>query len=285
MLTFYRLLAWLPLACLHGLGRLVGRLAYRLSDRYAQRLRENAKLAGYEGEDFALRSAAAAGEGALEVPRVWFRPDQALQTCRTDDWGVVQAAIDEGKGVLYLTPHLGCFEVTARYLAHRAGPITVLYRPPRKAWMSRLVEAARSGPNLSTAPANLQGVRRLVRALRKGEAIGILPDQVPGNGEGVWAPFFGRDAFTIVLPGRLATQTGAAVVVTAGERLPGAQGWRLHFERLPGPVPETPEGQATWVNAAMEKIIRRCPEQYLWSYNRYKAPPGESAPAQRTPEA
>lgn len=279
LLTFYRLLARLPLGWLHRLGRGLGLLVYRSSADYAARLRANAALAGYEGEDFARRSAAAAGEGALEIPRVWFRPDQALAQCRSDDWDAVQEAKDEGKGILFLTPHLGCFEVAARYCAYRGGPITVLYRPPRKAWVAQLVEGGRRGPNLDTAPANLQGVRQLVRALRRGEAIGILPDQVPGNGEGVWAPFFGKPAFSMVLPGRLAAQTGAAVVLVAGERLPGAQGWKVHFLRLHGAVPETAEGQAAWINAGMEAMIRRCPEQYLWGYNRYKAPRGETPPA------
>ncbi|VCU68033.1 Lipid A biosynthesis lauroyl acyltransferase [Pigmentiphaga humi] len=278
LLTLYRLLARLPLGWLHGMGRMLGRVVYRSSAEYAERLRANAALAGYRDEEFARRAAESAGEGALEIPRVWFKPDQALAQCRSDDWDVVQQAHDEGKGILLLTPHLGCFEVAARYCAHRGGPITVLYRPPRKAWMAQLVEGGRRGPNLDTAPANLQGVRQLVRALRRGEAIGILPDQVPGNGEGVWAPFFGKPAFSMVLPGRLAAQTGAAVVLVAAERLSGAQGWKIHFARLPGPVPETAEDQATWVNAGMEAMIRRCPEQYLWGYNRYKAPKGEPPP-------
>jgi KDO2-lipid IV(A) lauroyltransferase len=272
MLTFYRLLAWLPLSWLHFLGRRLGLLVYRLSPTYAARLRENAALAGFTGEKFARASAASAGEGALEVPKCWFRPDEALAKVQAEGWDDVAAAIAEGKGILFMTPHIGCFEIAARYYAHRGGPITVLYRPPRKQWLSTLVEAGRKGPNLDTAPANLQGVRRLVRALRKGDAIGILPDQVPGNGEGVWAPFFGRDAFSMVLPGRLAMQTGAAVVLAAGERLPGGKGWRVHYLRLPGPVPEGTEAQAAWVNAAMERIIQRAPEQYLWGYNRYKKP-------------
>lgn len=262
-------------------------LVYRLSPIYAARLRENAERAGYPGETFARAAAASAGEGALEVPHVWFRPDQALSAVVPEGWHHVEAALAEGKGILFLTPHIGCFEIAARYYAHRAGPLTVLYRPPRKAWLSVLVEAGRKGPNLDTAPANLQGVRRLVRALRKGDAIGILPDQVPGQGEGVWAPFFGRPASTMVLPGRLASQTGAAIVLAAGERLPGGKGWKVHFVRIQGDLPEGSEAQAAWVNAEMERVIALAPTQYLWGYNRYKTPrsqagsatPGDPGPA------
>ena len=121
-----------------------------------------------------------------------------------------------------------------------------------------------------------------MRALRKGEAIGILPDQVPGNGEGVWAPFFGRPAFTMVLPGRLAGQTGAAVVLAAGERLPRGQGWRSVSCGCRGPCPRAAEAQAAWVNAGMETVIQRVPSQYLWGYNRYKKPQGRT---QRNPAA
>jgi KDO2-lipid IV(A) lauroyltransferase len=112
----------------------------------------------------------------------------------------------------------------------------------------------------------MAGVRAMLRALRAGEAVGILPDQVPGEGEGEWAPFFGEPAWTMTLPRRLAQATGAAVVVAVGERVPG--GWRLHLERLAeAPTPEA-------LNACMERLIRRWPDQYLWGYNRYKRPAG-----------
>lgn len=278
LLILYRLLACLPLAWLHAMGRCLGRFVYRVSPIYAARLRANAALAGYADEAFARRSAAAAGEGALEVPRVWLRTPESVALCRTGDWSVVEDARAEGKGILFLTPHLGCFEITARFVAARGLPLTVMYRPPRKAWLARLVEGGRPMQGMETVPANLQGVRQLLRTLRNGGAIGILPDQVPGKGEGVWAPVYGKPAFTIVLPGRLALQTGAPVVLSAGERLPGGQGWKIHFLRLDGPVPDTPEAQAAWVNAGMEAMTRRCPEQYLWGYNRYKTPPGVAPP-------
>jgi len=100
----------------------------------------------------------------------------------------------------------------------------------------------------------------------------VLPDQVPGEGAGAWAPFFGRPAFTMSLPERLAAQTGAAVVLAVGERLPGGQGWRLHLERMH--EPPTPER----LNHRLEGLIARLPGQYLWAYNRYKQPAGVAAP-------
>jgi len=124
--------------------------------------------------------------------------------------------------------------------------------------------------------------------LRRGDAVGMLPDQAPARGEGVWAPFFGRMAYTVTLPGKLAAQSGAPVLLTAAQRLPRGRGWRVHFVRVPQPLPDTPEAQAALFNAAMETLIRRFPTQYLWSYNRYKtprgAPPAPPMPAATTQE-
>jgi KDO2-lipid IV(A) lauroyltransferase len=113
-------------------------------------------------------------------------------------------------------------------------------------------------------------VRRLLKALRAGEAVGLLPDQVPGVGEGAWAPFFGRPAFTMTLVGRLQKATDCVVLLAFAQRLPRGEGFVLTVEPLEADL-AAPDG-ATLLNAAIESVVRRCPEQYLWSYNRYKAP-------------
>jgi Kdo2-lipid IVA lauroyltransferase/acyltransferase len=197
---------------------------------------------------------------------------------------LIERFIEQGKGLVLLTPHLGSFEVAGQAIAERFGarmPMTVLYRPARKPWLRRLEENARARPGLVTAPASLAGVRQMIRALRRGEAVGILPDQVPPEGLGVWAPFFGQPAYTMTLAARLVQQTGAAVGVVWGERLPRAQGYVVHALPLPVALPDPQPGQdeaaaqvaaATALNAAMEAVIRQRPEQYLWGYNRYKQP-------------
>lgn len=148
--------------------------------------------------------------------------------------------------------------------------MTVMFRPPRKAALAPVLETARNTSAVNAVPATMQGVR----TLRRGESVGMLPDQAPGVGDGVWAPFFGRMAYTMTLPGKLASQTGVAVILTAGERLPGGRGWRIHYARVPEPLPDGPQEQAALINSAMESLIRRFPEQYLWGYNRYKVPRG-----------
>jgi KDO2-lipid IV(A) lauroyltransferase len=110
--------------------------------------------------------------------------------------------------------------------------------------------------------------------------VGLLPDQVPPEGLGVWAPFFGRPAYTMTLAARLQQQTGAQLLVLWGERLPRGAGYRIHVSdgpALPAAGASGEQVAATAVNAAMEALIRLCPEQYLWGYHRYKQPRKEAA--------
>ena len=227
----------------------------------------------------AERRAAVAQAGCMvtELPRLWFGPPVPVQWDGAD---AIEAAHAAGRGLLFLTPHLGCFEITAQAYAARfareRGPITVLYRPARKRWLAPLIEHARSRDGLATAPTTLAGVRQLLRALRAGQAVGLLPDQVPPAGQGTWAPFFGRDAYTMTLAARLASQTGCAVLLAWGERLSAGRGYTVHVQPLQGDLAPQEATATAQINAAMESLIRERPEQYLWGYARWKAPRDES---------
>lgn len=272
LIPLLRVLARLPLPWLHRIGAGLGWLVYTLSPTYAKRLKENLYSSGVCGDAAACESVLAAaireaGKGVTEVLKVWFGSDAEMRarlSCDTDS--VIEAARREGKGIIFLTPHLGCFEVSAQYGAQRF-PITVLYRPPKLGWLEPLMLAGRERWQARLAPANLRGVRMLYKALSRGEAVGILPDQAPGFGEGEWAPFFGRPAYTMTLASRLQSMTGAAVIMAFAERLPEGRGYHLHLER----VTATPFDAAA-LNRAVEAVVRRRPEQYLWGYNRYKTP-------------
>lgn len=278
MLVTLRLLARIPLRQLHAIGAFLGWLVYGLSPAYRSRLKENLFASGIAADAAARRtllnrSIAEAGKGATEIIAVWFGSEatvSGLVTC--DDWTMVEQAQRAGRGIIFLTPHLGCFEISALYGAQRL-PITVLYRPPRLHWLEPLMVAGRQRWRATLAPANLRGVRMLYRALQRRESVGLLPDQAPGLGEGVWAGFFGRPAYTMTLAHRLQGATGAAVIMAFAERLPAGRGFRLHL------MPLKPEDlEATALNAAVEQLVRRCPAQYLWSYNRYKVPAGAEEP-------
>ena len=278
LLILFRLLALLPLRTLHAIGRVLGRLLYALPGSDRDRLRANAAQAGYSDPAFARRAGAEAGAMILELPHVWLRDAECIDRVVSDDLPIVVQALSEQRGVLCLTPHIGCFELSARYAAAKFKPFTVMFRPPRKQFLSPVLEIARNAAGVTAVPANLQGVREFLRALRQKQWVGMLPDQAPSKGDGVWAPFFGRPAYTVTLAGKLASMTDAIILVASCERLPKGQGWRMHCIRVAEPLPDAPEAQAALVNRYMERMIRRFPEQYLWSYNRYKVPRGVTPP-------
>ena len=303
-----RLLYWLSrrrLSTLHVLGAVLGWGAWALSPSYRARLGDNARRAGIALAD-RRRAVAEAGRMSAEMPRLWLRPagQPIADPLRWEGVHWIEAALGRPGGLVILTPHLGSFEVAAQAYAERFGatqPMTVLYRPARQPWLRRLEEQARARPGLSTAPASLAGVRSLLRALQRGHTVGLLPDQVPPQGQGVWAPFFGQPAYTMTLAARLARQTGATVLQAWCERLPRGAGYVVRVEPLAHPLPlETglpapaagagdgagagtagvpaateaawAEAAATAINRSMEALILRHPAQYLWGYHRYKAP-------------
>jgi KDO2-lipid IV(A) lauroyltransferase len=274
-----RLAARLPLSWLHRAGTALGWIVYGLSPSYAARLRENLYASGVCADDAgrrALLKAAIgeAGKSVAELAAVWFGSAEkvARLVVECSRWDIVERARGRGAGVIFLTPHLGCFEISALYGAQRM-PLTVLYRPPKQRWLEPLMVAGRSRWQAVVAPASLRGVRMLYRALARGGSVGLLPDQAPGTGEGVWADFFGRPAYTMTLVTRLQQQSGAAVIMAFAERLPDGGGYRLHLEEL-----ATDGLDEAVLNKAVEAQVRRCPQQYLWSYNRYKVPAGAEAP-------
>jgi KDO2-lipid IV(A) lauroyltransferase len=267
------LAARLPLGLAHALGAALGWAIYGLSPTYRRHLRENLEAAGYR--DSRTRRAAIAGAGRMltELPVVWLRPRREVVALvrRIEGMEHVERARAEGRGIVFLTPHLGCFEIAAQAAAERF-PITVLYRPPKLAWLQPIIEEGRGGDNVRLARADLSGVRELLAALARNEAVGILPDQVPGEGEGEWVEFFGRPAYTMTLAAKLAARPGTACLLAFGERLPGGEGYVLHVRPLPAPEPG--ESPTRHVNRAVEALVRERPEQYLWGYNRYKTPRG-----------
>ena len=276
LLTLFRLLSHLPLSVLHLLGGGLGWLVYFGSATYRQRLRQNLDRAGYRAH--LGKSISAVGKSMAELPFIWCAPaERVLATAEVENWSVVQSAIDSGRGLILLTPHLGCFELIAQVVAQHL-PFTVLYRPPRKAALKPLIEGARQRHNLLLAPANLSGVRMLLKALKKGGVVGLLPDQVPQNGEGVWADFYAHPAYSMSLPGKLQQMSGAMIVLCYAERKAAGAGYLVRFIAFDAPLGETALSQATAINHAMEQLIARCPEQYFWSYNRYKTPAGVAAP-------
>lgn len=282
MISLFKLSALLPLWLMRGIGLALGWLVWAASAKYRRVMRENWDIAVASGklsldrrrENGLYRDAIGhAGLIATELPKIWC-DRRAIEQMSVSGIEQVKAIAKSGKPILFLTPHLGAFELSARKLSTYF-PITVLYRPSRQASFRRLMETLRPMPGLATAPANGAGVRQLLRALRNGETVGMLPDQVPSHGDGVWADFFGKPAYTMTLPIRLAQAANAAVVWVLAVRT--NKGWHLDlsvWQAAEDLARTSLEQGAQLMNQELMKQISRAPEQYLWAYNRYKTPKG-----------
>ena len=267
-----KLFALLPLPLIHGIGFLVGWISYWSDKKLARRIRNNLSKSGIASNNKAhaqlvRKTIGETGKGIVETIAIWAKSQRSVLKWvkRCDGWQHVENALLTKKGLIFLTPHLGCFEITSRYYAARQ-PLTILYTPAKKEWLATMMESGRERSKTQLAPANLTGVRRLLKSLKAGEAVGILPDQVPDTGEGVIANYFGEPVYTMTLATKLAEATGATVLLAYGERLAWGKGYNIHIE----PLLTDPSPQH--INDAIEQLVRRKPEQYLWSYRRFKLP-------------
>jgi Kdo2-lipid IVA lauroyltransferase/acyltransferase len=271
MLNFFlKPLSYLPLRMLHRLGVALGALLFYCMPRAKKIAIANitqSKLAKKPADIkvFVWQNFIELGKAILETPAIWQKSEAELLTMvkHVHGWDVLETALQSGKGIIFITPHLGCFEITSIYYGSKH-PITVLYRPPKIKWLTSLIASGRARTGVALAEANAVGVRKLMQALKRGEAIGILPDQIPAAGEGEWADFFGKPAYTMTLASKLAEKTGATVIMGFGERLENGLGYDIHLQKV--------ESIATpmLLNRAIEQQIEHKPCQYLWSYNRYK---------------
>jgi len=262
---------------LHGVGTVLGWTIYGMSPTYRAHLRENLARAGIEPPEKmrAIRREAIASAGRMitEIPALWFRGHEEVAALVRSAEGieVALAARERGKTLVFLTPHMGSFEVTAQY-ASRHTPLTVLYRAPKVGFLESLMREGRERPNIRLATADLSGVRELFAALKRGEPLGFLPDQVPGKGEGEWAEFFGYPAYTMTLAAKIAARPEVACFLTYAKRLPKGRGYEIVIRPLT--ASQAGEAPTRRLNRALEDLVRECPGQYLWGYNRYKTPRG-----------
>lgn len=282
MALLFRFLSRWPLPLLHALGAALGWLVWSCSPSYRKNFREQMAQAGLPFSK--VRPAIAeAGRMACELPYLWMRPGRGSDLPRLEVQG--QEAVDvlraQGRGLIFFSVHLGSFELAPQVLAEMYGPFTALYRPSRQSGLARLMEAGRLRPGLAMAPATMAGIRQMLKALRSGGSVGMLTDQVPPEGLGLWAPFFGRPAYTMTLAAKLALQSGAALVPFTVERLAGGRGYCMRFlphlaELDAQPAPSLQRAVAV-INQANEALILSLPGQYLWAYARYKQPRREPA--------
>jgi KDO2-lipid IV(A) lauroyltransferase len=272
MQFLFNTLSILPLWLLHILGWVLGWFAFLFSGVYRQHFLQHTQQAGY-GFFQVIGAIGHAGQMAMETPRLW--SGRAVSyTFKNKE--VIEEAHTRGQGILILTPHLGSFEAVAQAYAVTFAPedryITALYRPAKQPWLQHFMLQGRQGDGLRIAPTNLTGVKQLMKTLRSGQAVGLLPDQTPPKGMGVWVPFFGKPAYTMTLAARLVQQTQASVVLCYGQRLSFGRGYHIDCQKLNMTLSDDIVIAVQQISQAMEAMISKVPEKYLWEYNRYRNP-------------
>lgn len=265
-------LSLLPLRLIHKVGEVIGEAFHYLKPKVREILVENLKKSGIYTESQTLETAVKnnvkeMGKAMLESMAIWGSSQKRVMTWikEVHHFEIIEKARKENKGIIFLTPHIGAFEISSIYYASKY-PITVLYRPSRQKYLNRLIIQGRSKGQLALAPTDASGIKKLLLALKKGEGIGILPDQIASKGDGEWANFFNRPAYTMTLVSKLIARTDAAVIMALVERLPNGEGFNIHLERLDNQAIQS----TTQLNEVIEKKVREFPLQYMWNYDRFK---------------
>ena len=259
----------------------MGWLVWAFSPGYRHRFRANARQAGL-AFDVAKPAIAEAGRFVAELPKLWLRPfgESCLSNVQMQGKNHAEQAFAQGKGVIFFGPHCGSFELGPQALAEIYGPITAIYRPARQPTLAAIELATRQRPKLKVLPAALSAIKMMHKALKANQAVALLTDQVPPEGLGIWAPFFGKPAYTMTLAARLALQTGATLLPVSCERLPKGRGYIVKiWPAVSLPTPSDLLNTVTHINQAIEAIVLSQPGQYLWGYGRYKTP-RQDAPRQ-----
>jgi KDO2-lipid IV(A) lauroyltransferase len=273
LIAYLKFISRVPMRWYHRVGVMVGWSVYWCARKDAKRVRDNIRQSNICLHESAFRALlketiSEAGKSVVEWFKVWYAPqaefDRLCAECR--GWALVEQAQRQGRGIIILLPHLGSFPIAARYTGQRV-PLTLLYRPPREAWRHPIILSGGESANITMAATDFKGIETLLRALKRGEGVGLPPDQAPNSDGGVWADFFGRPAYTMTLAKKLQRATGAALITCFAERLPRGKGYRIRYRR----VTEEDFDEAA-LNRAIEDMVRSCPSQFNWSYNRYKIP-------------
>jgi len=288
ILYLLAVLSRLPLPAAHALGGLLGRGFCLFPNRERHNAQVNVdlclpELSPEQRSRIVCASLEESAKTLAEMPAIWRADPQHWVDLIQPGEGMALPAelLEKGKGLIVLAPHLGCWEAGLHYLSTLA-PVTALYRPPRNLELEQFMLEGRGKGGATLVPTTGAGVKALYQALRRNELVAILPDQQPkqtGDKGGVFAPFLGTQALTMLLINRLVRKTGASVVYSYAERLPRGQGYRANFLPAPEGIGDADAVTAgTALNLGVEQCVRRCPTQYQWSYKRFSIrPQGEAS--------
>jgi len=272
--------AYLPLPIIHGIGVCIGWGLLLIPNRSRQSSEINIalcwpELSAREQRALLRNSLRETGKTIIETSALWLRPGKSTLRLikRVDGNELVEQAIAKGSGVILATLHLGAWEAAGLYGAAHYN-VTCLYRPLKIPELETLVQTARGRLGGHLVPATARGVRALFKALDQGQIVAMLPDQEPKAGTGIFAPFFGIPAYSMVFLAKLAIRTETPIIFAWCERLSWGRGYHLHFRAMSGTALSGDLHSAVAaINKTTEDCVRECPEQYQWSYRRFKTRP------------
>lgn len=272
------LLALLPLRALQFIGGVVGIIAMRYSKRAVKRLRNNLLITGMCSEanlDKMVKNTAREwGKTLFEVVCIaWHRSykHNASLVTETINYEGMEAEALSDKPIVFLTPHISNFEIALKYTAHRIHTkvFNVLYKPSKNKWFNQMMLKGRMEGNINPLPTNRLGLFTLAKKLRANGIVGILPDSIASSGDGVWVSFFDKPVFATTLAAKLVMTPGAASFIVATTRL--KRGFRVNYIPFV-PVSADIAGVVQEIYKVIENIVLEAPEQYYWSYDRFRVP-------------
>ncbi len=275
---FLKMLSWFSLRVLHALGAALGWCLLRLPNRERRIARENVARCFPERGQGAQRRLVAdilkeTAKTFFETAGLWHWPaPRVLGLIReVDGREHLDRAVAQGRGVIVVMPHLGSWELASLYCSSQL-PMTTLYKAPDSTALEALMLAGRQRCGARLVATDTKGLRALYQALARQEAVGILPDQTPKPGAGVNAPFFGQSAYTMTLAGRLILKSEAPVVYVYARRLSRGRGFRICFRPAADSFAGADlERASALLNADIESCVREVPEQYQWTYRRFRS--------------
>lgn len=271
---FLSLCSFLPLKINHIFGALIGNLLYFTSSEAKKVSEQNIEICfpeitNQERQSLVKKTLIHTGQNLTESGLIWNKSFSKnvnlVQSIKGEHY------LDSSKNTILLVPHIGCWEITGRVLADKR-KVTFMYKPLRSQKQNAYLFKRRNQGNLTMASADKTGIFKIQRALKNRELVGMLPDQDPGEEGGIMAPFFNKQANTMTLLAKIAKKNDVQVLMFWAERLPKGKGYELNLEPVDlGANGETLEQQVASMNDSIEALIRRLPEQYMWSYKRFKS--------------
>lgn len=277
---FLRLFALLPWRAAQAVGAAIGWLMWKLPNRSREVVRINLakcfpQMDGAERERLVGASLRDIGRTLTESSCAWIWPaEKSLRMIRqvegVEAWERAKAS---GKGVVFISSHLGNWELLLQYVSSISQPI-ILYRPPKLQAVDQLLVRQRTQLGNQLAPSTKEGILSLIKTVRKGGVAGIAADPEPSLSSGIFVPFFGVPTLTSKFVPSLVQGHKAEALFIHALRLADGSGYRVVIEEAPEALyGEDLEAAVTALNAGIEKQVRVAPSQYMWSMKRFKKRP------------